>query len=93
MTSPPSESSPSRSRLGVDVCFEDGFDDGAGFAGPDHFGRGFRAGEQTQGVDDNGLSGAGFAGKQVETVFEVKFELIDESEISNAKKPQHTRGL
>jgi hypothetical protein len=24
---------------------------------------------------------------------EMKFELIDESEISNTKKPQHTRGV
>jgi len=78
---------------GIDVCFKNGLDDGACLTGPDHFGRGFRAGQQSQGVDDNGLSGSGFAGKQVETGIEVKFELVDEGKISDAKKPQHTRGL
>ncbi len=93
MTSSPSASSPKRSSPALTSASKMASTTARCFAGTDHFGRGFRAGQQTQGVDDNRLSGAGFAGKQVETGIEVKFELIDESKISDAKKPQHTRGL
>jgi len=79
--------------VGFDVRFKNSFDDGSCFPRPDHFGRGFGAGEQTKGVNDDGFSGAGLAGKQVETAIEVEFELVNESKISYAKKPQHTRAL
>src|SRR5262245_27825499 len=63
---------------------EDGFDDRAAFAGTYHFCRCFASRKQAQRIDDNGFAGPSFTGKKVETVFEMKFELIDQSEVSNA---------
>src|SRR5207237_423485 len=76
-----------------DVCFKNRFNDGSRFTCADHFRRGFRTGQQTEGIDDDGFAGAGLAGEQVKTGLEVKFELIDESKISYTKKSQHTRAL
>lgn len=73
--------------------FKNGLDDGPAFAGANHFGRRLRAAKQAERVHDDGFTGSGFAGQQIETIFEVKFELIDESKISNANKPQHTRAF
>ena len=79
--------------VGADVGFKNGFDDGAAFAGADHLAESFRTGKQSERVNDDGFSCAGLAGQEIETFFEVKLELIDQSKISNAKKPQHTRAL
>src|SRR5262249_10816577 len=60
------------------IHIEDGFNDGAVFAGADHFGGSLRSGQQSEGVHDDRFSGSGFAGKEIKTFFEMKFELIDE---------------
>ena len=75
------------------IHFEDRLDNGAAFARADHFSRSLRSGKESERIHDDGFPGACFARQEIETFFEVKFELIDESKISNAKKPQHTRAL
>ena len=52
-----------------------------------------QSGKQSERVDDDGFSGAGFAGQKIEAFFKVKLKLIDQCKISNAKKAQHTRAL
>src|SRR5262249_3204075 len=75
------------------ISFKNRFDHGSAFTRADHFGGRFRARKQTQCIDDNGFTSAGLAREEIEALFEVKFELIDEGKISNAKEPQHTRAL
>src|SRR6266568_5698503 len=77
---------------GLDIGFENGFNHGARFTGADHFRRSLRSGQKSERVNDDGLSGACFAGEEIKTFFEVKLELIDQSKISNAKKAQHILG-
>jgi len=77
-----------RAQIGLKNCF----DNGSAFAGAHHLRRSFRAGKQAQSINDNGFSGSRFARKKIEAVLEMKFKVINESKISNAKKPQHTRG-
>jgi len=79
--------------FGAEIDFKDGFNDRAAFPGANHFRRGFRAGEESESIDDYRFSGAGFPGQKIETVFKMDFELIDKCKISNAKEPQHTRAL
>jgi hypothetical protein len=78
-------------QFGLHIGLEDRFDNGAAFAAANEAGRSLRAGKQAESIDDDGFTGAGFTGKKIEAFFKVQFEQIDESEITNAQKPQHTR--
>src|SRR5262249_45441982 len=75
------------------IRLEDCFDDGTSLPRSHHFRRGFSSSKQSERVNDHRFSSARFARKKVETIAEVKFDLVDESKITNTKKPQHTRGL
>src|SRR5207249_2133419 len=80
-------------QLAPHICFEDRLDHGAAFAATNHFSGSLGSRKQSERIDDDGFSGSGFTGQKIETFFEVKLELVDQSEISNAKKPQHTRAF
>jgi len=71
------------------IRFEDGFDDCPAFTAANHFARGLGSGKQAQRVHNDGFAGTRFAGNEVETAFKMDLELIDESEIADAQKPQH----
>ena len=75
------------------VCFENGFHNGSSFTGADHFSGSFGSSEESKCINDDGFSGACLAGKKIEAFFEVELKLINKSEISDAKKPQHTRAF
>src|SRR5262249_11298845 len=75
------------------IHFEDGFNDVPALSGANHSSGRLRSRQQSKSVHDDRFSGSGFAGKEIKTFFEMKFELIDEGKISDAKKPQHTRAL
>ena len=77
-------------KFGGDIGFKYGFDDRARLSGSNRIRRGFRAGDQAERIDDDGLAGAGFARQQIEGIFKVDFQVIDESEVSDSKKAQHT---
>ena len=49
--------------FGVEIGFEDRFDNRAALAATNHFGRRLRAGKQAERIDDNGFSGARFRRK------------------------------
>src|SRR5262249_31365983 len=72
------------------VDFENRFDDRAGFPAANHSGRRLGAREKPKRVHNQGFAGAGLTGKKTETAFKMKFELIDESKISDTKKTQHS---
>jgi hypothetical protein len=72
-----------------DVAFKDGFDHGARFAGANHLGGRFSAGQQPQGIDDDRFTRAGFSGQKVKTFSKMQFEMVDQSKISHAKEAQH----
>jgi hypothetical protein len=80
-------------KFSAQIELEVRFNDRPAFAGADHFRRGLGSRKQAERVDDDGFSGSGLAGKEVKAFFEMKFQMIDESEISNANKSQHTRGV
>src|SRR5262245_31397624 len=63
-----------RFELGRKFCVEDGFNHGAILTAADHLGRGLGSGKQTQRVDDDGFSSAGFAGEEIEAFFKMQFE-------------------
>lgn len=73
-----------------DVRLEDSFHDSARFSGSDSFRQRLRAGYQSESVDDNRLAGASLAGEQVKPVCEMDFEMIDQCEVADSKKTQHT---
>ena len=78
--------------FGIDVGLEDGFDDGAVFAATDHFRRWLcEPASRPSASTMMDFPAPVSPDKRLKPSSKVKFELIDESEISNAKKTQHTR--
>src|SRR5262249_9807387 len=63
----------------LNIPIENRFDNRAGLSGPHHFGRSLGTRKQAESVHDHGFSGACLTRKEIETVAEVKFDLIDES--------------
>ena len=49
--------------------------------------------QQAERIDQDGLPCTGFTGKQIEGIFKVYFQLINEREISYSEKAQHTSRL
>ena len=47
------------------------------------------AGDQQQGIDDDGFAGAGLAGQRGEAGLELEFRLIDENQIAQLQVSQH----
>src|SRR5207302_5684813 len=69
---------------------EDALDDGPLRAAADHFRPETIAEQGADGVDQDGLAGAGFAGDDVETWLPVDLEMVDDREIANRELAQHS---
>ena len=81
-------------RLGCRVDLEGRGDLGAIGAVPDGLGTAASAHRELQRIDQDGLSGAGFAGEYGEPSREVDFDGIDDGEVSDVQVRQHTcRGV
>ena len=68
-----------------------GADKGPVRAGADQVSGGAPAQYRAHGVDDDGLAGAGLAGKGVEAGAELDVRLLDDRDILNVQKLQHVR--
>ena len=66
----------------VAAGLEDGFDDGEVLAGADEIRRGAAAEEQPDRFDEDGFSGAGLAGQDVERRFKLDGHRFDDREIA-----------
>ena len=72
---------------------EGAFDDALAVGVPQHFGVGTVALEQTEGAEDDALTGAGFAGDDGETRAEVEVEAVDEGVVADVKVGEHGDGV
>lgn len=68
---------------------EEARDESAGGAGSDHLGGGASAEQEAEGVDDERLAGAGFAGEGVETGVQAKTEAFDDGKVLDGEFDQH----
>jgi hypothetical protein len=68
---------------------QDGFDYGFAATGPDEVGRGLFAADQTQAVDEDGLTGAGFPGQDGEPRREAQLQVLDGGEVPDAQMADH----
>ena len=68
---------------------EGAFDDALGVGAAKHFGIGAMALEQTEGAEDNALTGAGFAGDDGEIRAEIEVEAVDEGVVADVKVGEH----
>src|SRR5262249_44442026 len=68
---------------------KDRLDRGAVFTRPDELGGGASAYQEPDGTDEDGLPGAGLAGEDVETWFELQLELVDDRQIADGEEAQH----
>ena len=51
---------------------------------------GFVAKQQAEGVEGDGFAGTGFAGKYGKAVVEIQIEFIDNNEIAEGKRQEHS---
>ena len=68
---------------------EGAFDDALGVGAAKHFGIGAMALEQTEGAEDDALTGAGFAGDDGEIRAEIEVEAVDEGVVADVKVGEH----
>ena len=68
---------------------EGAFDDALGVGAAKHFGIGAMALQQTEGAEDNALTGAGFAGDDGEIRAEIEVEAVDEGVVADVKVGEH----
>jgi hypothetical protein len=68
-------------------------DDRAIGTGPDERAVAPIARHQSEGVDDDGLSGAGFAGEDVQSGTELDDEVVDRHEVADAQRLEHGQRL
>ena len=63
-----------------------------GFAGANQVGRGAGAEQQPDGLDEDGLAGAGLAGQDVEAGLELDLDGLDHRKVADAEEAQHVGG-
>ena len=68
---------------------EDGLDEGLALARPDEVGGTLVAQDEADGVDDDGLAGAGLAGQDGEAGVEMDLEVLDRRQIPDAQELDH----
>ena len=69
--------------------FEDRFDRGEVFAGADQILSGASAEQQADGFDEDGLAGAGLARQDVERLFKVDGDRLDDREVADGQVADH----
>ena len=69
--------------------FEDGFDGGQLLAGADQILRGAAAEEEPDGFDEDGFAGAGLARQDVERLFKVDGDRLDDRQVANGEIANH----
>ena len=70
---------------------EEGFDGAGGAASADEGAVGSLAEDEGKGADEDGFSGAGFTGDDIEAGLEVEGEVGDKGEVFNAEGREHAR--
>ena len=72
--------------------FEDRFDGGEVLAGAHQVGRRTAAQQEADGLDEDGLAGPGFARQDVERMFKLDRDRLDDRQVADGKVAQHRRG-
>ena len=73
------------------AALEDRFDGRGVLAGADEVARGAAAEQQADGLDEDRLAGAGFAGQDVQAGVELDLDRVDDREVLDAKEAEHRK--
>ena len=76
-------------RLAAVRTLEDGLHRRERLARAHQVGAGAAADQQVDRFDEDGLSGAGFAGEDVQARLELDFEMVDDRQMANAQEAKH----